>query len=195
MHADLITLIKYWQSICPAGGGMPHRDDLSPAAIVKILPSIFLLERQGDGDMLVRLMGTELTTRLGGEMTGRSILEMMRPDSVEYYRGLYHGVLDAPAGALVVIESEVEGSEPIKIEFVHLPMRAGESSGDSDSPKLVLGAGAASHSKLWEVDLGGTFANLSQVVIEWIDIGFGPPDNEIGRAGKQVTLEDALAHN
>lgn len=187
MHADLIEILRYWQSICPAGG-VPHRDDLSPADIARLLPGVYLLERQSDGDMLVRLVGTELAARFGRNMTDRSVLGLMHPDVVGYYRGLYNGILDTPAGALVSIESDVEGSEPAKIEFLHLPMRIG----NTESPELIFGIGAASHPKIWQVNLGGTLENARRIVVDWIDIGSGAPENA-GLPGGQFTIQELLA--
>lgn len=50
---------------------MPARSDIHPADIVKILPHLILIEKDGD-DFVVRLMGTRCANVLG-ESTGKSL--------------------------------------------------------------------------------------------------------------------------
>jgi hypothetical protein len=82
----LLQLLDYWQSKCPSGG-LPGRPDLDPWEMRFILGNLLLVdvERPGPG-FRYRLVGTNLTTRLGLDMQGRTFDD--HPDPTFRARGL-----------------------------------------------------------------------------------------------------------
>ncbi len=171
MHADLESILAYWETL-RTEDRIPHRDDLSPGDIAKFLPIIFLLERNAETHMVIRLMGTELAERMGRDMTDWEILDAMAEYSRDMFDGLYQAALNTPAGFLISISAEVKGGAPASMEFLHLPMRIG----DQKTPELIFGALKTCHAQTWMIDLGGSFASAQDITIDWIDLGFGVPD-------------------
>src|SRR3546814_18827524 len=72
------ALLAYWQSIHPAGGGLPGRRHLDPVDIPELLPNIWMIDvKRGPLRFRFRLVGTEIRSeerRVGKECvsTGRT---------------------------------------------------------------------------------------------------------------------------
>lgn len=73
--SPVVLLHRLWQSIAPAGGGLPGRQHLDPLDIApQILPWVFLMDVVRDGDAALdyryRLVGTGNVTLVGRDATG-----------------------------------------------------------------------------------------------------------------------------
>ena len=72
----LSRLYAYWNGK-RGGKPFPGRSDLDPVDIPLLLPSVFLVAVHHDPfDLVFRLAGTVLTGCYGGELTGRSLIEL-----------------------------------------------------------------------------------------------------------------------
>ena len=71
-HARIAELYRYWRRIRPAPDRLPGRRHFDPVDVPQALASIWLLEVQREPFRLrYRLMGTNLATTLGQDLTGQ----------------------------------------------------------------------------------------------------------------------------
>ena len=74
--ARVRQLYAYWLSIHPAGGGLPGRQHVDPAAISGLLPGIWLVDVQREPlRFRYRLVGTNHVAVIGRDLTGQWIDE------------------------------------------------------------------------------------------------------------------------
>ncbi|HWK44620.1 MAG TPA: PAS domain-containing protein [Stellaceae bacterium] len=82
-HPQLARLFQYWDDR-RLDRPMPSRADIDPIDLKSILPHLFLVDVTHDPLRLqYRLVGTELTDRLGCELRGKYVDEM--PDEFRKY--------------------------------------------------------------------------------------------------------------
>lgn len=88
---------QYWHEL--AGGGLPHRKALTPAAIPSLLKWLIILEQGGTPQhptFVVRLQGTATQVLSVGNLTGRELADFTEGDA---YRSRLALFLDVIAGA------------------------------------------------------------------------------------------------
>ncbi len=86
----------YWRSVHPAGGGLPGREHIEPRQLGRLLPLVWLIDIQRQPFRLrYRLVGTEVVTMLGREVTGQW-LDEAHPDidAHQSYLSRARGVID-----------------------------------------------------------------------------------------------------
>ena|SRR5260221_9454798 len=92
-HARLLQIYRYWLSIHPPHG-LPGRQHVDPTAIPALLAGLWLLDVQRAPFRLrYRLVGTNITSALGRELTGLWMDEAHsalrdKPDHLARYRDL-----------------------------------------------------------------------------------------------------------
>lgn len=72
---SLSRLLGFWQSVI-AEKAQPARQDLSPGDMIFILPNLWMVDCPESGVRRYRLVGTELVSQLGRDVTGQTL----RPD-------------------------------------------------------------------------------------------------------------------
>jgi hypothetical protein len=76
----------YWRARCYSAGrgAIPCRRDIEPAALGRLLPSVFLLDVVGPSLRLRwRLVGSAIAVHEGGDPTGRWVEDSLVPDQAE----------------------------------------------------------------------------------------------------------------
>ena len=81
----LIDLQRYYDAKVKQCGGMPSRQDISPAEIPKLLEYIFLLELRGDPSLgpasfFYRVLGSQLANLAGQDLSQKSLAEYRCPN-------------------------------------------------------------------------------------------------------------------
>lgn len=69
-------LARYWHELAAAAGGVPPRAAFDPAAVVKLLPRLIVVEHLGDQEFRYRLLGTEVDRFTKSRYTGRRTSEI-----------------------------------------------------------------------------------------------------------------------
>ena len=131
----LRSLFDYWNE---KRGGQRFilRSQLKPGEITPLLPLVFILEvQQKPRRYLIRLMGTEITTRLGGDFTGRYVDELDFGAAKQQVLAGYDHVVDCAEPHLNVSEFTQSGRTRIQAERLALPM-----STDGLTVDLILGS-------------------------------------------------------
>lgn len=77
------ALYAYWQSIHPAGGGLPGRQHVDPVDIPDLLPNLWMVDvSRNPLRFRFRLIGTEIVKFAGRDVTGQWLDEV-----IEGYQG------------------------------------------------------------------------------------------------------------
>lgn len=112
------------------------RSQLEPGEIAPLLPLVFILEVQREPRRyLIRLMGTEIVTRFGGDYTGRYMDELDLGAIKEQVLAGYDHVVDRVEPHLEFAEFTQQGRGTIQAERLALPM-----STDGQTIDLILGS-------------------------------------------------------
>jgi len=67
-------VLAYWNSL-RKGRDVPDQSDIDPNKLKPVLPCIFLLEAQSNGNFVYRLAGTSICRRYGSELRGQDFLQ------------------------------------------------------------------------------------------------------------------------
>jgi hypothetical protein len=113
-------MVRYWASLA-SGRHPPLRSDVSPRAIAKLLPRVFIISNE-DGVWKFRLAGTELYALYGRELTGQSFSAVWGGHFASVSAGL-----DAAAAACLplFVSSDAWSLEGVvEAETVILPLRS-----------------------------------------------------------------------
>jgi hypothetical protein len=125
----------YWQSLAQARGGVPLREDFDPAAVVRLLPYIFIIERRADsGRFFFRLSGSGIRDLMGVENTNRFLDELLQGADLESVTGMFEQVLTQKVCVRSIEGLTYSDRSYLRVEIVRLPLRRND--GDCS---LVLG--------------------------------------------------------
>jgi hypothetical protein len=98
-HKTTQALFDYWNAL-RAGRPAPLRSEIEPGDIKRILPYVFILERQDDQTYRFRLAGTGLCGIYGMEFRGHNLLSMWQEECLS---SLKHALRDVTLNASVSI--------------------------------------------------------------------------------------------
>jgi len=160
------AFLAHWSAL-RKDGLMPTSEDFLDHSRPELAPSTIMVELI-NGDLLIRLEGSEVALRWGREATGRPIYAD-RPQSFRakiidnVTRQLAH-----PCGCRMLNEYTTSAGRTVRSEAVLLPLavKAGR------PPRMVLQSRELD--RRHEMESMTTRHNT--VEIEWIDIGAGVPD-------------------
>jgi hypothetical protein len=161
-------LLAFWSAL-PRESFVPDRGSFDPMAIIRILPVISLIEREGGDEWRFRLVGTEIERRWGRRLTGRNCLEGLSPEAASVMRRELKCVVEQPCGSWSQRRVELFSGRVVAIETLRLPLRAQ--------------CGAVSQILSCSGELGGNFlpaADPTREIVrivdqEYFDIGAGCP--------------------
>jgi hypothetical protein len=121
-------MVRYWASL---GGGShaPLRADVSPRAIAKMLPRVFIIAND-NGVWKFRLAGTEFYVFYGREMTGQSFSSIWGSD----FEAVSEGLDASASGRLPLVVSSDAWSRDgvVEVETAILPLRSTRDNAEVD---------------------------------------------------------------
>ncbi len=126
------AIVTYWNDI----RGMdpaPTRAALKPGAISSLLPDLFILQRDRDGNPVFRLAGTRVCALMGQELRQKSFSALFFADQQHRLRLLINSVADRLRPYSLSL-SPVSEAEEVELEMILLPMIEQDQDG-----RLVLG--------------------------------------------------------
>lgn len=133
-HKTIQALFDYWNTI-RAGRPAPLRSEIEPGAIRRVLPHVFILERQSGDAFAFRLAGTGLCSVYGMEFRGHNILSMWQDDCHESLRDALHAVTRNASAAIVEYTATTNDHREATFEMILLPLAQ-----DNGAITRVLGA-------------------------------------------------------
>lgn len=116
------ALVDYWHAIrCDAV--VPDRAAFRPADIPQLLPHLMLLEYQGQGALIYRLIGSAVVEKLGTDFTGLCHLDIVPQTRRLQTAVRYREVLATPCGMCVHRAIRTKYGAAVILECVYLPLR------------------------------------------------------------------------
>ncbi len=126
--------VRYWFGL-RAGRAAPDRRDIDPAALVHLLPKLWLWEYRPElGDFVNRLTGGEIVAVFQRSPRGMTLGNWVPPGIAAVARPRYRRVIDEPAICVASGASFVTGESRAWCERVIAPMTNG-----ADKPSVVFG--------------------------------------------------------
>ncbi len=129
------ALYAYWHNLALRRGGVPLREDFDPAEVLRLLPHIFIVEKEVDtGRFLFRLSGTAIRDIMGVENTGRYLDELLDGEDLANVASMFDEVM-AHGTCMRSIEGLTYSDRSyLRVEILRLPLVHGDG-----SQRLVLG--------------------------------------------------------
>ena len=125
----------YWQSLAQHRGGVPLRDDIDPAAVTKLLPHLFIVEKIKDtGRFFFRLSGTGIREIMGAENTNHFLDELLHGEDLATVSAMFDQVLDEAVCIRSIEGLTYSDRSYLRVEIVRLPLCK-----NSGERRLVLG--------------------------------------------------------
>lgn len=126
-HPDLHRLYDYWRTRA-APGALPSRRDIDPLDMGFMLGNLILVDVVRDPGrpsprFRYRLVGANLVSALGLEMTGRTLDEHPDPHFREVAKRVYERVVDGARATAARRDTVVDGRVR-RYEAIHLPLAA-----------------------------------------------------------------------
>lgn len=164
------ALLDHW---CDIRGEalIPQRGKFRPAAILRLLPGLMLLEYRDADSLIYRLVGTGIADRLGFDFTGANLFDHISSRQRVYARKRFDLMRKQPCGLFLHETLHSKYGTQVKVEIIYLPLldRAG------DVTQLVSLATVLERKERDPSFKAGT-ENMTAVAACFLDIGAGVPE-------------------
>jgi len=169
-------LAAYHDAQGPDGVGL--QDRLSMRAIAPMLGNVTLMEIKDHQTFIYRIVGENITSRMGFNPTGKNFFDFIEPETHEETAVAFHAALTQPSGHYALYENQYESGRRMVTESLMLPIRK-NSRADAN---YVLGY-HVHHQATDTYSLGArTTFFVDWSISEFFDIGFGVPDLVVAQA-------------
>lgn len=167
-------LFKYWQSM-RQGDDLPLAEDFDLLAMTPWLPEISLLDINGPDELICRFIGTAIVERMGRDLSQQNILPQHADNTRERARKAYLTMGDQPCGAVARYSNHYSAGQSGVIRTLYLPMTRTATRAHSRIVCLSSREDGLSYAPSIEQTISATEITS----LEWIDLGFGIPNNNI----------------
>lgn len=151
---------------------VPLAADIDPTKIAPLLKDIAIFEIFGARDIRYRLAGTDVAERLGADPTGKNLLDITAPETVETVATLFQKMFSQPAGAIVRYENTYNTGKRAPVSSLFLPLAAAQ-----NTQPRVLSIHTREASTDYENAQNASTIGTAVTEIHWIDIGAGIPSS------------------
>jgi len=129
LHPENIALLRLWRGLCAGdtgNEGIPHKREMTPRAMVRLLPWIGLAERRHGGHLAWRLAGSGLCRLWRRELTGEELFHDWPTFEHRTLLRLLDGALKARRPVMARMRlSDARTTAVITAELLALPLRGG----------------------------------------------------------------------
>ncbi len=126
----------YWQGLALRRGGVPWREDLNPAEIVRLLPHVFIAEKLPEtGRFFFRLSGTGIRDIMGFENTNHYLDELLQGEDLESVTEMFDQVLSQAVCVRSIEGLTYSDRSYLRVEIIRLPLCKNDG-----EPRLVVGS-------------------------------------------------------
>ena len=120
-HKNSVELYRYWNEL-RGSAAAPARSSIAPAALGRLLPSVFLLDMAEDGDIVFRLAGSKLGTLHCAELRGLPIGELFAPDDRNRMQKILDAVHKENGVVVLDIAASRPGGDSVDMEMALFPL-------------------------------------------------------------------------
>ena len=169
------ALFQYWSSL-PRPGHVPDREDFNPLQLRRLLPIVSLVEHMEPGVWRIRLIGTEIRSRSGRDLTGLNFLDLLDPAGRAATARRIGAMISHPCGSWSIRLQRRRSGLEYCVRAVSLPLRDREG-----RVRLVIvtneeiGPGVAIGPRVSAACSDDQMTLMSHSASGWIDIGAGVP--------------------
>jgi hypothetical protein len=121
-HSASRELFAYWNRVRGAERA-PHRGDIEPSDIRRVLADTFILEVVDREHFTVRLAGTRVCSIYCRELKGTNFFDLWRADDRSAMQTLAAAVTEDGAAAVVTLEGRTARDQELVSELILLPLR------------------------------------------------------------------------
>lgn len=158
-------ILSYWQSL-RTGAGIPTTEDFFDHVPARIAPYLILFECI-DNDLIVRLIGTQLDERWGGNMTGQSWPSVNPHLKAANIISNFMTLHDHPCGACAHGGFMTSSGRNMSVETISFPLAVR----NGRPPRVISGSFTLQSLDFDEYSRG----RMAPRTVEWVDLGFGVP--------------------
>ena len=116
-------LYDYWLEQA-GGGAMPHRSDINPARLPRLLPGLSLIDVIGEVENChIRLAGTRLREIYDREITGLQLRDMQWGSKKDYWMAAYRRTIEQSVPTQGVVRGPMIDKEHVVQYWLKLPLR------------------------------------------------------------------------
>ena len=121
-HAQSQALHAYWQTR-RQGGGAPHRADIEPQDIARLLGYVFILWRADSQHHLFRLAGTHLCDLYKREFRDQNFLTLWRGHDRTHVHALLEASISGTSPASMIARAVSMDQRELPVEIALFPLR------------------------------------------------------------------------
>src|SRR5436190_9876283 len=162
-HATSRVLYDYWDRL-RRGQPAPHRSDIEPSEIRRILADTFILEVADRETYTIRLAGTRICALYGREIKGTNFLDLWANEDRQAIATLAAAVSTDAAAAVLSLEGRTPRHRSLGCELLLLPLRHGKAGFDR-----VLGSLAPIERAYWIGSEPVTSQSVTSLRLIWPD--------------------------
>ncbi len=142
-HKTTQALFDYWNAM-RAGRPAPLRSEIEPGAIRRLLPHVFILERNDKQSYRFRLAGTGLCSVYGMEFRGHNFLSMWQDDCRDSLDKALAEVTTNGNIAIVEYTASTNDHREVTFEMILMPLAQ-----ENGAITRVLGAALPMNESVW----------------------------------------------
>lgn len=165
-------LFAYWQSM-RQGDGLPQAEDFDLLALTPWLPEMSLLDLNGPNEIVCRFIGTAIVERMGNDLSQKDMLPEHADETRERAHKAYLALSNLPCAAVARYSNHYSAGQAGVIRTLYLPMTRMATGANSRIVCISTRESRLKHAAPIKQTIAGT--EISS--IDWIDLGFGIPDN------------------
>ncbi|WP_084811319.1 PAS domain-containing protein [Ensifer sp. BR816] len=144
MHSrTTMELFQYWNTV-RGDRDLPRRDEIDPAHIRSLLPDLFILQRQANGDIGFRLAGTRVCALFGRELRDRKFADLWLDAEADGIARTADQVMTQCTPMLLYARGATEAGEELDVELLLSPLASADGTNDR-----LLGALSALSRPAW----------------------------------------------
>lgn len=127
-----MRLVDYWATL---GGPdrTPRKSVFDPGRVRPILPQLVIYERRAADSFVIRLMGTGVVERLGVELTGQDLMDVIAYAQKEQAAREFNEILDHQVGQYLLVKDRFTSGREAMVEIVRLPLLD-----DRDAARFII---------------------------------------------------------
>ncbi len=120
-HSNNQAFYDYWYNL-PRTGTLPDKSCFRPEEIPSLLPSMLVYELVSRDFIRIRLIGSNVEERFGGNRTGSNYLDVVEEHRKESASAAMWSQVEKPCGMHVLLEQELISGRVAYIEALGLPV-------------------------------------------------------------------------
>lgn len=165
---------NYWQSM-RQGESLPLAEDFDLLALTPWLAEVTLYDIKGPEEVVCRFLGTAIVERLGNDLSQQNLLPQHANNTRERARKAYLAMSNLPCGTVARFSNHYSSGQSGIIRSLYLPMKVAATGANSRMACIS----SREDRRTYAAPIEQTISATEITLLEWLDLGFGIPGNDI----------------